>query len=57
VADELASRDVKFIFLSGHSARRLPETHLRRPLISKPFLPATVLEAIRKEMRRHPAAE
>jgi DNA-binding response OmpR family regulator len=54
LADELASRDVKFIFLSGHSARRLPEPHLRRPLVSKPFLPATVLEAIRKEIRKTP---
>jgi DNA-binding response OmpR family regulator len=54
LADELALREVKFIFLSGHSSRRLPDAHLGRPLISKPFLPATVLEAIEREVRGHP---
>ena len=50
LADALASRDIKIIFLTGHSVRRLPERHRHRTLVSKPFLPGTVVEAIRLEL-------
>jgi CheY-like chemotaxis protein len=50
LADALASRGIKFIFLTGHSARRLPEGHRHRTLVSKPFLPGTVLDAIQLEL-------
>lgn len=50
LADAIASRNIKIIFLTGHSARRLPEGHRHRTLVSKPFLPGTVVEAIRHEL-------
>jgi DNA-binding response OmpR family regulator len=50
LADALALRNIKIIFLTGHSARRLPDGHRHRTLVSKPFLPGTVLEAIRLEL-------
>lgn len=50
-ADALASRSVRMIFLTGHSVRRLPETHRHRPLVGKPFLPSIVLDAVRRELQ------
>ena len=52
LADVLASRNIKMIFLTGHSVRRLPDGHRHRVLVSKPFLPGAVLEAIRRELSR-----
>ena len=38
VADRLSETGTPFLYLSGHDAKRLPERHRERPLVSKPFL-------------------
>jgi two-component SAPR family response regulator len=49
LADFLARRNTKLIFLSGHSGDMLPEAHRHRRLIGKPFLPEDVLRALKDE--------
>ena len=46
VANELATRKSRVIFLTGHTVQRLPQAHRHRPLISKPYLPHVVLRAV-----------
>jgi CheY-like chemotaxis protein len=46
VANELATRKTKLIFLTGHSAQKLPPAHRHRPLVSKPYLPHVLLQAV-----------
>ncbi|WP_165322051.1 response regulator [Rhizorhabdus phycosphaerae] len=46
VADELASRDIPFAFVSGYGREHLPSRHADRPVISKPFRAAEVLAAV-----------
>ena len=48
VASRLAGKNARIIFLTGDSGQRLPEEHRHRPLIAKPFLPRTVLDAIQR---------
>src|SRR6185295_10525742 len=38
VADALAKLNAPIIFLTGHTAQRLPEDHRHRPLLAKPYL-------------------
>jgi CheY-like chemotaxis protein len=46
VANELALRKTKLIFLTGHTAQRLPQAHRHRPLVAKPYLPHVLLQAV-----------
>src|SRR5215471_7135364 len=46
VANVLAERKTQVIFLTGHSAQKLPPDHRHRPLLSKPYLPHVVLQAV-----------
>jgi CheY-like chemotaxis protein len=46
VANELAARKSRLIFLTGHTVQRLPQAHRHRLLVSKPFLPHVVLQAV-----------
>src|SRR5215467_2538272 len=46
VANALAGRKTKVIFLTGHSAQKLPPDHRHRPLLAKPYLPHVVLQAV-----------
>src|SRR5215468_763161 len=46
VANALARRKTKVIFLTGHSAQKLPPDHRHRPLLAKPYLPHIVLQAV-----------
>jgi CheY-like chemotaxis protein len=56
VANELASRNTKLIFLTGHTAQKLPEAHRHRPLVAKPYLPHVLLQAVRQVlMQPNPA--
>src|SRR4051794_34690031 len=43
VANELATRKTKLIFLTGHPAQKLPQAHRHRPLVAKPYLPHVLL--------------
>lgn len=45
-ADRLEQARIPFVFLSGHSVDFLPERHRDRPLVSKPFHPRLLLDAI-----------
>jgi CheY-like chemotaxis protein len=46
VANELATRKTKLIFLTGHTAQKLPPAHRHRPLVAKPYLPDVLLQAV-----------
>src|SRR5215467_11205268 len=46
VANALAERKTQVIFLTGHSAQKLPPDHRHRPLLAKPYLPHVVLQAV-----------
>jgi len=46
VANKLAARKTKLVFLTGHSVQNLPEAHRHWPLISKPYPPHAVLQAV-----------
>jgi CheY-like chemotaxis protein len=58
VADELAARKTKLIFLTGHTAHRLPDAHRHRPLIGKPYLPQALLQMVQQVLAQcEPADE
>jgi len=46
VANELATRKTRLIFLTGHTAQKLPQAHRHRPLVAKPYLPHILLQAV-----------
>ena len=46
VADRLATRNTRLIFLTGHTIQRLPARHRHRPLVPKPYMPNMVLQAV-----------
>lgn len=46
LADELSARGIRFIFLTGHTAQRLPDRHRGRAIVNKPFLPKTLYDAV-----------
>jgi len=50
VANELARRKTKLIFLTGHTAQKLPLAHRHRPLVAKPYLPHVLLQAVRQAL-------
>jgi DNA-binding response OmpR family regulator len=47
LADELSTRGVPFIFLSGYISADLPERFRRSPQIAKPHDPAALLKEVR----------
>ncbi len=48
VANAVAARNVPIIFLTGHTAHRLPENHRHRPLVAKPYLPSVLLKEVER---------
>jgi CheY-like chemotaxis protein len=56
IADALAQRKVRIVFLTGHTAQRLPEPHRHRPLVAKPYLPHLLLQAIQRALVQNTAA-
>lgn len=56
LADVLAVRDSRMIFLTGHTAQRLPEIHRHRPLVAKPYLPHMLLQAVQRALLQNTAA-
>jgi len=57
VANELATRKTKLIFLTGHTAQKLPQAHRHRPLVAKPYLPHVLLQAVQQAlMQSDPAS-
>ncbi len=51
VASQLAAGPARIVFLTGHSEQHLPEEHRHRPLVTKPYLPHTVLAAIERTLQ------
>jgi CheY-like chemotaxis protein len=56
VADRLTNGNTALIFLTGHTAQRLPPRHRHDPLISKPYLPNMVLDAVENALTGEPSA-
>ena len=54
VANALASRKTRLIFLTGHTAQKLPPAHRHRPLLAKPYLPHVLLQAVQTSLKEEP---
>jgi CheY-like chemotaxis protein len=50
VANILAERKTQLIFLTGHTAQKLPQAHRHRPLVTKPYLPHVLLQAVQSAL-------
>src|SRR5262249_53933206 len=50
VANALAALKTKVIFLTGHTAQKLPPAHRHRPLLAKPYMPHVLLQAVRSAL-------
>jgi CheY-like chemotaxis protein len=46
VAEVLAARRVPFLFVTGYSREMLPARYATRPLVTKPFTPAQLVDGI-----------
>jgi CheY-like chemotaxis protein len=56
VANVLTERKTQIIFLTGHTAHKLPLQHRHLPLVSKPYLPQVLLQAVERAVeQRHVA--
>ncbi|PWC34752.1 response regulator [Azospirillum sp. TSO35-2] len=51
VADALSSRNIPFVFTTGHGAAGLPTAHQDRPVLTKPFREAEMNDAIDQYFR------
>jgi CheY-like chemotaxis protein len=47
VADRLAENGVPFVFVTGYADDAVPPRHRQRPVIHKPFTPASLLTTVR----------
>ena len=56
VAAVLVERKTEVIFLTGHTAHKLPQAHRHLPLVSKPYLPQVLLQAIERALEKRDAA-
>ena len=56
VAAVLAERKTQVIFLTGHTAHKLPQAHRHLPLVSKPYLPQVLLQAVQRALEKRDAA-
>ena len=52
IADELISRNIPFIFLSGYSVDTLPERYRHMPRVAKPYEPALLQSEIRRLLHK-----
>jgi CheY-like chemotaxis protein len=50
VADAIATRGLPFIFTTGYGRAGLPEAHLERAIVEKPFYVEEILNALREEL-------
>ena len=56
VATFLTERKTQVIFLTGHTAHKLPLQHRHLPLVSKPYLPQVLLQAVERALDEREAA-
>jgi len=52
VASILTERNTQVIFLTGHTAHKLPQQHRHLPLVSKPYLPQVLLQAVARAIEQ-----
>ena len=57
VANVLSDRKTEIIFLTGHTAHKLPPAHRHLPLVSKPYLPQVLLQAIERALEKRLSAQ
>jgi len=57
VATILTERKTQVIFLTGHTAHKLPPAHRHLPLVSKPYLPHVLLQAVQSALERQAASQ
>jgi DNA-binding NtrC family response regulator len=50
VADAIATRGLPFVFTTGYGRAGLPEAHLERAIVEKPFYVEEILHALREEL-------
>ena len=56
VASILTERKTQVIFLTGHTAHKLPPAHRHLPLVSKPYLPQVLLQAVERALEQRQSA-
>lgn len=56
VASVLTERKTQVIFLTGHTAHKLPQQHRHLPLVSKPYLPQVLLQAVERAVEQRSVA-
>jgi len=56
VADAIAARGLPFVFTTGYGRAGLPEAHLERAIVEKPFYVEEILRALRDELVIAPPA-
>jgi len=56
VANALAERKTRVIFLTGHTAQKLPPAHRHLPLVAKPYLPHVLLQAVKSALAQRDTA-
>jgi len=57
VASVLSERRTEVIFLTGHTAHKLPQAHRHLPLVSKPYLPEVLLQAVKRALEKRQATD
>jgi CheY-like chemotaxis protein len=55
VASVLTQRNTQVIFLTGHTSHKLPQAHRHLPLVSKPYLPQVLLQAVERALEQRGA--
>jgi len=56
VASILTERNTQVIFLTGHTAHKLPPAQRHLPLVSKPYLPQVLLQAVERALEQRKAS-
>jgi CheY-like chemotaxis protein len=51
-ASAFSAKGIEIIFLTGHSAKKLPEALRHHPLVGKPYMPDKLLEVIETTLAR-----
>lgn len=51
-ASAFSAQGIEIVFLTGHSAKKLPEALRHHPLVAKPYMPDKLLEVIKAALAR-----
>ncbi|TAJ37863.1 MAG: hypothetical protein EPO55_17630 [Reyranella sp.] len=52
IVEFLEQAGIPMVFLSGPALDALPERHCRRPLVTRPYTGASLLQAVRRALRQ-----